>query len=295
MVLGWFGGGLVEVEVRERKTFGASPCSHTPSCFGTSVPLDFLNITTSSPPWIRKPHLRSDRNPLTTPPPIMVLSTAGRRCLRPSKLQQLSRLTPTATFTTSAPALTKSSKPAVKGLSRQAQQGQQQRLGRNAGPAIDTKPKAPFKPGERREIRQRIVLSNTNAPSVDLPELSVGDSTLEAAVGRVFAFGARDIDRLRELDGFRRSQDWKFFHRPSTVMRKESLRLGEMLAWIQQPEEHPQTKCERLIFTGPKGSGKSVLLLQTMAWALQREWVVINIPNGISRALFFLPVLLEVG
>jgi small subunit ribosomal protein S29 len=225
----------------------------------------------------------------------MVLSTAGRRCLRPSTLHQLSRLAPTATFTTSAPALEKSSKPAVKGMGRNAQQSGQQRLGRNAGPPVDTKPKAPFKPGERREIRERIVLSNTNAPSVDLPELTAADSTLEAAVGRVFAFGARDIDRLRELDGFRRSQDWKFFHRPSTVLRKESLRLGEMLAWIQQQEEHPQTKCERLILTGPKGSGKSVLLLQAMALALQREWVVINIPNGISRRLFFSPALPGVG
>ncbi|KAA8893525.1 mitochondrial ribosomal death-associated protein 3-domain-containing protein [Sphaerosporella brunnea] len=214
----------------------------------------------------------------------MVLSTAGRRCLRPSTFHQLSRLTATpatatATFTTSAPAQTKSGKPAVKGMSRQMQQGQQ-RIGRNTGPAADQKPKAPFKPGERRDIRQRIVLSNTNAPAVDVAELSFEVSTREEYVGTVFAFGAKDIDSLRELDGFRRSQDWKFFHRPSTVMRKESLRLGEMMEWVQQQEELPQTRCERLVLTGPKGSGKSVLLLQAMAWALQRQWVVINIPNA---------------
>ena len=42
---------------------------------------------------------------------------------------------------------------------------------------------------------------------------------------------------------------------------------------------------QRAVLCGPKGSGKSVLLLQAMTWALQRGWLVINIPNGIPLAL----------
>ena len=183
------------------------------------------------------------------------------------------------------------------------------------GPTVE-KSRAAFKPGERKEMRNRIVLSNTNAPALDLPELAAELSIREEAVGTVFRFRDDDVDRLRALNAFRRTQDWKFFHRPSTVMRLDSLAMGRRLARIHGdeglgPEDHlvegapsapsaPSTpatptrqwrrgatagnadgKFQRAVLCGPKGSGKSVLLLQAMSWALQRGWLVINIPNGI--------------
>jgi len=217
----------------------------------------------------------------------MVLPTAGWWCVRSAVVRQLPRslapstTTTAAAFTTSAVTLDKSSGPGVKGLDRGAQFRQQWVGGRGGPLGVEMKPRAAFKEGERKQIRQRIVLSNTNAPPVNLGELTVEVSTHEPAIGSVFSFGAHDVDRLRELQAFKRSQDWKFFYRPSTVMRKESLMLGEMLKAI---EEGPKGACERVVLTGPKGSGKSVLLTQTMAWALQREWVVINIPNGTRHA-----------
>jgi len=185
-----------------------------------------------------------------------------------------------------------------------AAQAQQQRIGGIKKGAIPEKPKPFYKVGERKQIRDRIVLSSTNAPQLTLPELTVVTSTHKPAVGSLFAFSNSDVDKLRILEAFRRGQDWKFFHRPSTVMRFESLILGEKMARIQGEEvvERPpidygviregdetvvvgevnKGTFHRMVICGPKGSGKSVLMLQAMAWALQREWVIISIPNGIS-------------
>jgi small subunit ribosomal protein S29 len=137
---------------------------------------------------------------------------------------------------------------------------------------------------ERKKLRDTIVLQNVNAPIIDLHELTKELSTHEPAVGSVFTFGSRDIDRLRALEAFQRNQDWKYFHKPSTVYRNESLQVGEMMRQVEgyQAEDgkNVEGKMKRVIFEGPKGSGKSVLLLQSMAWALQKGWLVVNIPNG---------------
>jgi len=209
----------------------------------------------------------------------MVLSTAGWRCLRSTTIRQLPRslvpnTTTVAAFTTTAV----SSNPNVKGQARKAQANQQRFGGRGGPPVVEKKPA--YKEGERKQIRQRIVLSNTNAPPVNLGELTVDVFTHKPTIGSVFSFAPHDVDRLRELQAFKRTQDWKYFYRPSTVMRKESLVLGEMLKAIQEGEKGV---CERVVLAGPKGSGKSVLLLQAMSWALQWEWVVISIPNGTRR------------
>ena len=41
-----------------------------------------------------------------------------------------------------------------------------------------------------------------------------------------------------------------------------------------------ESRSGRRVITGPRGAGKSVLLTQAMAWAHQRNWVVLTIPNG---------------
>lgn len=209
----------------------------------------------------------------------MVLTTSWR-CLRNSSLR--SAVTPAITpaavsyFSTSpafAAAATKS-----KPLSKPPRKGGYA-LGINKKTTKDTHTKAAYKHGERKEIRNRIILSNTNAPVLPTPEMTVEVSLHEPAVGTLFSFSNSDIDGLRAVGAFQRGQNWKFFQRPSTVMRHETLVMGEMLARIQGGEEESGTM-ERLVVTGPKGSGKSVFMAQAMAIALQRNWVVINIPKG---------------
>lgn len=41
-----------------------------------------------------------------------------------------------------------------------------------------------------------------------------------------------------------------------------------------------ESRSGRRVLHGPRGAGKTVLLLQAMAWAHQRDWVVLTIPNG---------------
>ena len=238
------------------------------------------------------------------------------------------------------------------------------------------------KPGEvgaRRAQRKKVVLANPNANDVELPPLSVRVS--DGADGTVVKFDGPTIDMLRALEVFQTKQGWQFFHGPSTLIRKESVELGKLLAWVNgevvrsgegsgvesegkaegergrenvgedvsenvnecvsehkggnenvivsengstnenegdngdsgagekvlergwipsggyvtTPEVIPEVLIDELkkykdlmgesrsgrrVITGPKGVGKSILLLQVMAWAQQRNWLVISIPNG---------------
>ena len=238
------------------------------------------------------------------------------------------------------------------------------------------------KPGEvgaRRAQRKKIVLANPNANDVELPTLRVRVS--DEADGTVVKFDGPTIDMLRALEVFQTKQGWQFFHGPSTLIRKESVELGKLLAWVNgevvhsgegsgvakvesegkaegererenvgedvsenvnecvsehksenenviasengstnesqgdsgdsgvgegkgwtpsggyvtTPEVIPEVLIDELkkykdltgesrsgrrVITGPKGVGKSILLLQVMAWAQQRNWLVLSIPNG---------------
>lgn len=192
--------------------------------------------------------------------------------------------------------------------------------------------------GERRKLRTTIVLSNTNAPALDLLQLTRDTLDHDNIHANILAIPSDVIDRLRTLEAFKRGQSWSWFHSPSTIIRRESLWLGRRLkeaegeggvdgvsaAMMKMVEEsvkgadgsageaqgeagestaeaqllsqalqalENKGKHVRIILDGARGVGKSVLLLQTMAWAMQRGWVIINIPNGTSRALFLSPPL----
>lgn len=150
-------------------------------------------------------------------------------------------------------------------------------------------------PGERKALRKRIVLSNTNAVAVrDVQPLS----TELAAEGlpEVRALPVEHIDQLRAVEAFKPKQGWSFFHTPAVLLRKEARTLGvEMDAISGKPaataessighvNENPAgkktAKTSRKVVVGEKGSGKSVLLLQAMTMAFQRGWIVINLPEG---------------
>ena len=202
------------------------------------------------------------------------------------------------------------------------------------------------------------MLANTNAAAVEMPDMTPAVATTDEAVGCMFAYDGLMVEAIRQLEGFQLKQGWEFFNKPSTLVRKESLEIGKLVAWVNgevvrpfgaeaappeqekggegeqaqptvegeedkvakpakkknkskaseenwiplggyitTPEEIPQLQLDprnnyarlagesrsgRLVCHGPRGIGKSILLTQAMAWAHQRGWVVITIPNGVS-------------
>ncbi|KAI5795703.1 mitochondrial ribosomal death-associated protein 3-domain-containing protein [Geopyxis carbonaria] len=215
----------------------------------------------------------------------MLLTPAWRHSLRAPASLLRPAFRPLRPLSTTAPlaAGVKAQKAAPAGGRRAQVHG----FGKKGGPG-DAPKKAAFAEGERRALRNRIVLSNTNAPPVDLEPLSLRN----AAAGEVYTLADADVDRLRALQGFRRGQFWGHFAAPSVVVREECVVLREeMERAVGQGEAQVQgegavegaqvaTKTARVVLDGVGGSGKSIVMLQAMVWALQMGWVVLNIPNA---------------
>lgn len=132
--------------------------------------------------------------------------------------------------------------------------------------------------GERKALRKRIVLSNTNALEVqgmrEFSDETVVDSRIR---GSVLALPMPMVTQLRALQAFKTSQSWSLFRRPGVVLRRETLELGRLFQGIADgPEKGTVVK---RILTGKRESGKSVHLLQAMAMAITKKWVVINVPE----------------
>ena len=135
--------------------------------------------------------------------------------------------------------------------------------------------------GERKALRKRIVISNTNALEVPgLRELNVKNMVDEAQIGQMLALNGELLDQLREVRAFKPTQNWSMFRKPSTLMRRESVELGRTILDVSvgQAEERPRTV--RRIIAGERGTGKSLMLLQAMSMAFLNDWVVINVPEG---------------
>lgn len=139
-----------------------------------------------------------------------------------------------------------------------------------------------FQEGERKQLRRTIVLTNSNAPAVVLPDLSLDMAGDKNAAGAVFEIPDIIVDKLRVLEAFKVGQHWPYFRKPSTLVRRESVEIGKLVTWINENRKEPngEQRYARCILDGTKGSGRSILLAQAMAWALQSDWVVISIPNG---------------
>ncbi|VDB92963.1 Bgt-3157 [Blumeria graminis f. sp. tritici] len=169
--------------------------------------------------------------------------------------------------------------------------------------------------GERKAMRKRIVLSNTNALEVELPEFNntlirellskaqptpiknksptkqLGKdkgsetsentpavSALEPAsklIGSVIGLSDKVIDGLRAANAFKITQSWRLFRQPGILIREESRILTELMV---QAQENKQTL--RLVIDGAKGTGKSMLLIHAISTGLIRDWIVINIPEA---------------
>ncbi|KIX07062.1 uncharacterized protein Z518_05039 [Rhinocladiella mackenziei CBS 650.93] len=132
--------------------------------------------------------------------------------------------------------------------------------------------------GERRAQRQRIVLSNTNAIAVsDLQNWSKENMVDPACAGQVLGLDGALLDQLRDSKAFKRTQNWSLFRRPATLIRSETLKIGQD---IQKLSNSPSPTTVKHLVIGEKASGKSTLMLQTMCMAFMNNWVVINVPEA---------------
>lgn len=134
----------------------------------------------------------------------------------------------------------------------------------------------PPAPGERKTARTRIVLSNTNAMDVQgLEALTKVNMLSTEKTGQMLSLDGTVIDQLRAVKAFKTTQNWNMFRRPATLMRQESIELGNDFEVIKN---NPET-IQRIV-TGDKNSGKSVHLLQAMSMAFMNNWIVINVPEA---------------
>ena len=135
----------------------------------------------------------------------------------------------------------------------------------------------PPMPGERKAMRKRIVLSNTNALAVpglqDLKKDIVGNAGAEF-VGKVVGLQGQTVDSLRAAEAFKPQQSWGLFKRPGVLVREETIALGEKLISVEKEGTL------KLVLDGDRVTGKSLMLVSAMAMAFVRGWVVLNIPEG---------------
>ena len=183
-------------------------------------------------------------------------------------------------------------KPNVRKYLQSDNKGQEQKskglyLGKKKRPT-ESKGRPPA-PGERKAIRKRIVLSNTNALEVPGLEEFTVDAMIDMRLrGQVLAIPGPVVDQLRGVEAFKVGQSWRLFRKPSMLIRKETVEYGQLIASMS--EEGRSARTIRRVLVGERGSGKSTLLLQAMAMAFMKNWVVINLPNGrsYSPALIFM-------
>ncbi|EMC91223.1 hypothetical protein BAUCODRAFT_79913 [Baudoinia panamericana UAMH 10762] len=138
----------------------------------------------------------------------------------------------------------------------------------------------PPAPGERKALRKRVVLSNSNALEVagleDFTAENVRRATLLRQLeGRVVGFGDATVNVLRALEGFKPTQGWGLFRRPASLVRAETVELGEMMQTLKG-----EKSMLSLLLAGERGSGKSVLQLQAMAVAYLQGWIIVHIPEA---------------
>lgn len=139
--------------------------------------------------------------------------------------------------------------------------------------------------GERKALRNRIVLGNPNAlEPTDMQNISVENMGDPRVRGSVVGLPVSMLEQLRSVHAFKKSQGWGLFRRPATFMRKEALEMGRLFEKISGEE---QGKVVKKVITGKVGSGKSVFLTQAMAMGFLKNWVVFTVPESEYSSCFF--------
>ncbi|KFY30205.1 hypothetical protein V493_02070, partial [Pseudogymnoascus sp. VKM F-4281 (FW-2241)] len=205
-------------------------------------------------------------------------STNCWKCLirpsAPSYLYALSNAQRVAAFST-ATAVLAAGNPKAKPAPNQKAKGAKAslKIKKKKAPAKTGRPPAP---GERKAARKRIVLSNTNALEVQgLPELSPETMVDAAMVGKVVVIPGPVIDQLRVVEAFKTNQSWDLFRSPSILVRDDTVVLSKKML-----EAAAAKKSGSIVLSGSRATGKSMLLLQAMATAFTKGWIVISIPDA---------------
>ena len=97
--------------------------------------------------------------------------------------------------------------------------------------------------------------------------------------GSVLGIPGPLVDQLRAAEAFKPTQGWKMFRRPGMLVRRETLEMGELIERMTA-QDPSQRNTIRRILVGEKGSGKSMMLLQSMIMAFLKGWTVIHLPEG---------------
>jgi hypothetical protein len=135
--------------------------------------------------------------------------------------------------------------------------------------------------GERKALRKRIVLSNTNALDIrQMSNLTAANMADESKIGDVLGLEGTLLDQLRAAKAFKTTQNWNLFRKPGTLVRKETVEMGRMIQDVNRG-----TPVIRQIIAGERSSGKSLLLLQAMSMAYLNGWIVLNVPEGMFLIL----------
>lgn len=135
--------------------------------------------------------------------------------------------------------------------------------------------------GERKALRKRIVLSNTNALEVELEDLGMSNVSSEGLAGKVVGLSGSTVDSLRASEAFKITQGWNLFRRPAILVREESVICAKVLE-----EAGAEKKTERLVVDGGRVSGKSLMISWRVDFIVWR-W------NGFSLALSGQSLLVE--
>ncbi|KAI5918264.1 mitochondrial ribosomal death-associated protein 3-domain-containing protein [Camillea tinctor] len=181
----------------------------------------------------------------------------------------------TAAFSTSALLAAAPAKSSETGMSRHIRIGKKLVLGKKKKPT--EKKKSPAA-GERKAFRKRITLSNDNAIEVrGLPEFTAERVVDLESAGLVTKIPVELVDQLRACEAFKASQNWKLFRSPHMLIREETVELAK-----QMTEAVDKKETLRMVITGDRGSGKSILGLQALATGFMNKWIVINIPEGLE-------------
>ena len=116
-----------------------------------------------------------------------------------------------------------------------------------------------------------------------MQDLSADNMTEAKNIGRVLGFQGDVLDQLREAKAFKTSQHWNLFRRPATLVREETIGLGQDFEDVNNSlQGDAQARTIREIITGDRLSGKSLLMLQAMSMAFMNKWIVISIPEGMA-------------
>lgn len=111
---------------------------------------------------------------------------------------------------------------------------------------------------------------NRNAKKVELPFFQTKE--LRKCIDQVSNFSPTQLQRLHYLGSFKKNQFNELFEQPSLLFRNDS--IGKLIKILN--EKQPNTN-KHVIITGEPGVGKSSLLAQLHAYAIDSNYIVLNI------------------